>query len=604
MNEAAKTITCLATAAVALVAFWFSRPVEQADDTADETGAIFEPFDPRDAKTLEIVEYDESTTALRVFQIAQENGVWVIPSHENYPADAAQHLAGAANALNEAKKLRLASNDPATFETFGVVDPNPDRLQAGATGVGKRVELKNVEGRKLAQLIVGKQLADQPKQRYVRIPDQDQVYVSDVETAELSTKFEDWIEKDLLKLNAMNVQQLKINDYSVREGGRGATLDPRSRMLFDFDSKDAKWKLASLETFNADDQKYEPAEPAEDEELDSAKLNDLKFGLVDLKIVDVRRKPPGLGPDLTAQRDIMENQEAMQSLVVCGYYVAPSPFGEDKLEVFSNEGEVRCGTKEGVEYILRFGRIAGGGDEKEEKDESQKTDGKMAGLNRFLMISARFDEDLLTKPELPPLPEGVTDEEPEEEKDADKEDAKDGAQRSSDSDESAARPAGSGELYAALDPDEALALNDKDDRSTEQAGGDESGKNDADEAAKPDAGEPVADDKAAQEKPAEEKPAAATKPPTKAEIDAIRRTRKQKREAYDRQVKDGQKKADELAARFADWYYVISDTTYQKIHLGRDQVFKKKEQKKEPGADAAGDKTLDALKDLPGADEN
>ena len=38
----------------------------------------------------------------------------------------------------------------------------------------------------------------------------------------------------------------------------------------------------------------------------------------------------------------------------------------------------------------------------------------------------------------------------------------------------------------------------------------------------------------------------------------------------------GKKRVGELNARFADWYYVISDDVYQKIHLSRDQIVKKK----------------------------
>ena len=54
--------------------------------------------------------------------------------------------------------------------------------------------------------------------------------------------------------------------------------------------------------------------------------------------------------------------------------------------------------------------------------------------------------------------------------------------------------------------------------------------------------------------------------------------------------------------RFADWYYVISDEVYQKIHLSREDVVKKKEKaeaeekKAEGGADEkqdAGDASAD-----------
>jgi len=37
----------------------------------------------------------------------------------------------------------------------------------------------------------------------------------------------------------------------------------------------------------------------------------------------------------------------------------------------------------------------------------------------------------------------------------------------------------------------------------------------------------------------------------------------------------------ELNGRFADWYYIISEDTYRKIHLTRNDIVKKKEKKDE-----------------------
>ena len=41
-------------------------------------------------------------------------------------------------------------------------------------------------------------------------------------------------------------------------------------------------------------------------------------------------------------------------------------------------------------------------------------------------------------------------------------------------------------------------------------------------------------------------------------------------------MKKGQQRAKELNARFADWYYVVGDETYHKIHLGQAEIVKKK----------------------------
>ena len=61
----------------------------------------------------------------------------------------------------------------------------------------------------------------------------------------------------------------------------------------------------------------------------------------------------------------------MQSLAEKGFFIAQ--LGK-QVELFSNEGEVRIGDKDGAEYVLRFGDIAGAGTAK--KEEAKKGKGK------------------------------------------------------------------------------------------------------------------------------------------------------------------------------------------------------------------------------------
>src|SRR4029078_379834 len=77
----------------------------------------------------------------------------------------------------------------------------------------------------------------------------------------------------------------------------------------------------------------------------------------------------------------------------------------------------------------------------------------------------------------------------------------------------------------------------------------------------------------------------------------------QKQKEYDEKIKSGEKRARELNDRFADWYYAVSEATYRKIHLNRDDVIKKKEEKKDnasaDGGDEDGGIKTDALKITP-----
>ena len=61
-----------------------------------------------------------------------------------------------------------------------------------------------------------------------------------------------------------------------------------------------------------------------------------------------------------------------------------------------------------------------------------------------------------------------------------------------------------------------------------------------------------------------------------AEQERIEKANRRKQDEYDEKVKKGQQRAKELNARFADWYYVVGDETYRKIHLGQAEIVKKK----------------------------
>ena len=167
---------------------------------------------------MRIVRFDEDTATPREFEVAEQNGLWSIPSKDGYPADAAKQMAEAATSLMDRKILELASKNAGDHEQYGVIDPMSAKLEPGQKGVGTRVTMSDERGKPLVDLIVGKAVKDAEGQRYVREAGHDVVYVIEIDPSKLSTSFEDWIEKDLLKLNAWDLQQVEIKDYSAELG--------------------------------------------------------------------------------------------------------------------------------------------------------------------------------------------------------------------------------------------------------------------------------------------------------------------------------------------------------------------------------------------------
>ena len=489
MNETAKTALFIAAAAALALTAWFNRSnLPEATAPAEmRSQLLFPEFkDPLKAASLEIVEYDESTATPRPFKVAQIKGRWSIPSHDDYPTDAKDQLAEAAGSLLDLRVLEAASDARGDHSLYGVLDPDPKTLPAGATGVGTRVVIRDKDDKPLLAMLIGKPVAGREGLRYVRRVGQDPVYVVALKTDKLTARFGDWIEKDLLKFNALDMKQLEIQDYSIDMSRGSQNVRGLLSLTYDDAASDAKWKLVEDKSLKGKELVANPLRA--DEEVNTATLDDLKNALADLKIVDVNRKPGGLSADLKSSGNLKLDQESALSLSARGFHLVPAQGG---YVLLSDQGEVHVGMKDGVEYILRFGEIAGQGESKVKAKGKDAKKVESGGVNRYLFV--------MKKP------------------------------------------------------------------GDKKAPGDKKG---------------PTDKKSPAEKkvPADKKD---VKAEWKAQKERIEKENQRKQEEYDRQVKEGKQHVEKLNARFADWYYVIADDVYQKVHLGRPKIVKKKEKKDE-----------------------
>jgi hypothetical protein len=632
MTEPIKTIVFVVVGAVALVAAYFiDRPTQVVNVESLVGEVLNNDFEVDAPKRLKIVRYDRQTGETRQFEVASVDGVWSIPSKQDYPADATRQMAAAANALIDRKILRVAAQDAQGHEELGVVDPLSSKLDSNSIGVGTRVTMTDADGKDLVDMIIGKQVKGSDGQRYVRKANQDVVYVVELNAEPLSTSFDDWIEDDLLKLSPFDIRRVFINDYSAELGlgmtpdGRVAphiSWDRRNEFTVTYDNADSKWKLADVKKYDKPKKAMVPDQLADDEELNQDSLGTLRTALDDLLIVDVARKPDGLSADLKAGNDFLNNEEAYRDLVSKGFSPVPLKPGAEP-EILSSEGEVICSLRDGVEYVLRFGQLqvqteSAAGDaassESQSKDSAEskadvdatgeKADAaktaddaakKDAGseegknLRRYLFVMARFNEEVIEKPklkELPPTPESPS-------KPAE--------------DEAAAPPAAGGDEPAAADKPEATDETNPEQPNADEAKEDEAKKVESKPEDKP--GEAAAatgaEEKAAEGEDSKE-PSAEDK--AAAERKAIEEENKRLQDEYNRTVEGGKKKVAELNERFGDWYYVISNDVYKQIHLGRAQVIKKKEKPAGEGAAAPGSAAsanpLSGLPNLPAASES
>jgi hypothetical protein len=486
-NELNKSLAFVGVAVAlmgtAVLATW---PRDRAAEAFSDQGQPFFPEfkDPLAATSLEIDEFDPATGEPVPFQVTLKDGKWVIPSHHDYPADAKDRLAKTAAGVIDLKKDVIVSDRPDQFEELGVVDPL-DRQSPSIKGRGKRVTLKNKSGEVLADLIIGKEVPGRQGQRYVRVPDRSQrrTYAVNVDV-DLSTKFADWIETNLLKIDTGKVRKVTFDSQKI-DPDRGDVV-PGATLTIEKPSSTGNWTTEGL---------------GPDQELDSTKLSDLTSALGDLKIVGVRTKPADLVKVLEAfnKREPVSSSavvQAARSLMSRGFFLLRDG------RLLSTNGEVTASTEEGVVYDLRFGDVtyatgealtAGIEDsaatkeaegKEKDKDKEKKPEGGVE--SRYLFVTARFD------PALIPVPESL-------------------------------RPSPPSEL-----PEDAFQRT-----AAERADRDKSRKEKADR------------DKA----------------------------------DYDRKVADGKKKAEDLANRFARWYYVVPGDAFRSIALNRETLVRPKQDK-------------------------
>ena len=548
MSESIKTVLFVAVAVVVVATVWATRP---SIDTSTGSSAVGEQLfpefeEPLAATSMEIVKYDEETGEAKTFKVAQADGIWSIPSHDDYPADAQDQLAEAASSVMRLKILALLSETLGDQQEYGVVDPADKDLKPGSTGVGIRVTMKDKDDRVLLAMVIGKRDEEQAQLRYVRRVGQDPIYLVKVDTDKLSTKFADWIKPDLLNLSPWDIRQMDIQDYSVDEA-QGSVVQ-RGEIWLDYDdaAEKDKWKLAADRKFIGG--KWVADQMPAGMELDTKKLDEMKGALDDLKIVDVARKPAGLAKSLKENKEFLSNPEAVESLMSRGFYLANV---KGKAGIYSNEGEFRCLMKDGVEYVLRFGNISESrrADSEEDKDGEKKS----GGVNRYIFVMAEFNPTAVPQPKLEELPQAQA---------AAKKDAVKPAEAKADEAKTDAAAADKDKPQAKAD-----AITDDKDKPGEVV---------------------VSKGAADEEKPAPEKVDAEK---LKAQRQRIEKENQRKTDEYEEQIAKAKEKVAELNARFADWYYVIPNSVYEKIHLGRkDIIVKKKADEKKADEKKADEK--------------
>lgn len=405
MSEGQKTGIFAVIAGVVALLAWAttSRNVVVNAKTSRIGQAIFEKFnDPLTAASLKLLRYDSSKEQMDEFEVSKDRktGVWSIPSHESYPADASKQMADAATLFVGLKALDVASEKREDQSLFGVIAPDKQKEDQGGDGVGMLVQMRDEKGEMLADIIIGKDVDGNKKKRFVRIPSEDVIYVAELDTTPLTTEFKQWIEPDLLQLSSTDIETFGIRDYQILPTNQGQVLSRNYEADINYVTASGQWEATRVNTFDSDPPGVKTV--GENEQLNTTKLNDIKSALDNLKIADVTKKPAGLAADLKGDRSKL-TREVQESLARRGFFPNPNQKDGDVVDFFSKNGELIVTLKDGVQYLLRFGGSASADINaavEEGKEES-------VSINRFLLATARLDESKIPPAVLEKIPESV-----------------------------------------------------------------------------------------------------------------------------------------------------------------------------------------------------
>ena len=411
MNHLVQTIIYVSLATAAFIAACFTVTADTSDSDHDQLRiareqigeVVFTDFTADNAVELEITTYDEDAARLKSFSVKRDDlGQWVIPSHNDYPADAEEQMAAAATAFNALKIADLIGTETSLHAEFAVVEPNSDTLEVSNTGVGTLITVRDDKDNEYSLIVgnsvsVGNEAGADPRMQQLfyaaRRPSDEITFTVDLNMDVFNTDFSKWIENNLLDINGLDLTAIDINDYAIYQTQQGPTLAPRSNSSLSLDETDNIWQLNSMLQY--DDQSSEPSviTLTDDEELNNVRIETLKTALENLEIDDVARKPEYLRSDLRASNESLSTPGVIASLGQLGLYGDPRTEKDGLMELKSANGEIHVSLKTGVKYILRFGEV----DTKTAGDETVK---------RFLFVTTRLDEAIIPKPELSPLPEG------------------------------------------------------------------------------------------------------------------------------------------------------------------------------------------------------
>ncbi len=371
-----KTLTIILGLLALISGFFAWKPAAslRSADLGKQMSAIGKEAPAEQIAFLSVASWDAESDRLKVFEVRKEGKAWTIPSHFDYPADGASRVGKTAGLLGT-QRGKFVTDDPKLHEQLGVIDPKSPAADT-AKERGKRITIKDQAGGTLLDLVIGTYDSDGGGGSFVREADSNEVYTAKIDS-DISTKFVDWVEPNLLKIGATDLRDLTISAYQVDEVN--AAIKQGDETVLSQVNDTASWTSAQA--------------PA-DKRVGKDGVDKLVSELTGLRLVGIRPfsqewlQPRGFF--FSQDPQFLNRPDAL-----------PINVGGQRMALVGNEGELTAVAKDGICYKLYFGEIAVGDDQDTSADTKPDTpkptperpgDGPpKEGNNRYMVVFCRYD---------------------------------------------------------------------------------------------------------------------------------------------------------------------------------------------------------------------
>jgi hypothetical protein len=388
MNRTTIVTIGIVVAAAACVAGAISmRPIDLPPPAFEDTGEVlFANFsDPNLAAALSVKAWDDKEARLTDFSVEMKDGRWVIPSHNDYPADGTERMGKAAASFLDVEKDIVRSDDPKDHPEFGVLDPEDPNAKDGERG--EHITIKDESGSILVDIIIGKDVENKEGFRFVRYPETNRVYAARI-APDISTNFVDWIEKDLLKLDRDTVVEIVSNSYRVDEKTQQVVESVPMKFVLEGGVEELYPESSEEAPKPKPTGDWRPAEGVvipPGKEFNPTKVKQTYGAASRMKIVGVRKQPKPL-------TDV--------ALRAKGFFLS-----SDMSRLYGNEGELQIVCKDGVIYNLYFGEVTydtGRALTAGEGEGEAEGAGEEANANRYMFVHVTYDPERDQSATMPP----------------------------------------------------------------------------------------------------------------------------------------------------------------------------------------------------------